>query len=89
MTATPRFLVIEGIDGCGKSTQVERLAGRHGWLATREPGGTALGGAILFSPVFGVLPPTDLSAWILADRLPVRLQLQVHKYIWGAHARGV
>jgi 7-carboxy-7-deazaguanine synthase len=49
----------------------------------------ALCGAILFSPVFGVLPPTDLSAWILEDRLPVRLQLQVHKYIWGAHARGV
>jgi 7-carboxy-7-deazaguanine synthase len=46
-------------------------------------------GAVLFSPVHGVLPPPELAAWILADRLPVRLQLQVHKYIWGAHARGV
>jgi 7-carboxy-7-deazaguanine synthase len=46
-------------------------------------------GAVLFSPVHGVLAPPDLAAWILADRLPVRLQLQVHKYIWGAHARGV
>ena len=46
-------------------------------------------GAVLFSPVHGVLAPADLAAWILADRLPVRLQLQVHKYIWGAHARGV
>ena len=46
-------------------------------------------GAVLFSPVHGVLPPAELAAWILADRLPVRLQLQVHKYIWGAHARGV
>jgi 7-carboxy-7-deazaguanine synthase len=45
--------------------------------------------AVLFSPVHGVLPPPDLAAWILEDRLPVRLQLQVHKYIWGAHARGV
>jgi 7-carboxy-7-deazaguanine synthase len=45
--------------------------------------------AVLFSPVHGVLPPPDLAAWILADRLTVRLQLQVHKYIWGAHARGV
>jgi 7-carboxy-7-deazaguanine synthase len=45
--------------------------------------------AVLFSPVHGVLAPPDLAAWILADRLPVRLQLQVHKYIWGAHARGV
>jgi 7-carboxy-7-deazaguanine synthase len=45
--------------------------------------------AVLFSPVHDVLPPTDLASWILADRLAVRLQLQVHKYIWGAHARGV
>ena len=45
--------------------------------------------AVLFSPVHDVLPPLELASWILADRLPVRLQLQVHKYIWGAHARGV
>jgi len=46
-------------------------------------------GGILFSPVHGVLDPRELSAWILEDRIPVRLQLQVHKYIWGAGARGV
>ena len=45
--------------------------------------------AVLFSPVHGVLDPKDLAAWILADKLAVRLQLQVHKYIWGATARGV
>jgi 7-carboxy-7-deazaguanine synthase len=45
--------------------------------------------AILFSPVHGVLPGHALAAWILADRLPVRLQLQAHKYIWSADARGV
>jgi 7-carboxy-7-deazaguanine synthase len=45
--------------------------------------------AVLFSPVHGVLAPPGLAAWILADRLPVRLQLQVHKHIWGPHARGV
>jgi 7-carboxy-7-deazaguanine synthase len=45
--------------------------------------------AVLFSPVHDVLPPPELASWILADRLAVRLQLQVHKYIWGAHARGV
>ena len=38
--------------------------------------------AVLFSPVHGVLAGRDLAAWVLADRLPVRLQLQVHKYIW-------
>jgi 7-carboxy-7-deazaguanine synthase len=45
--------------------------------------------AVLFSPVHGVLEAKDLAAWILADKLSVRLQLQVHKYIWGPTARGV
>ena len=45
--------------------------------------------AVLFSPVHGVLDPKDLSEWILEDRLPVRLQLQIHKHIWGANVRGV
>jgi 7-carboxy-7-deazaguanine synthase len=45
--------------------------------------------AVLFSPVHGVLDPTELCAWILEDRLLVRLQLQAHKYIWGPHTRGV
>ncbi|HEX6974115.1 MAG TPA: radical SAM protein [Vicinamibacterales bacterium] len=45
--------------------------------------------AVLFSPVHGVLPAHELAAWILEDRITVRLQLQVHKYIWGAEVRGV
>lgn len=45
--------------------------------------------AVLFSPVHGVLEPKTLAAWVLEDRLPVRLQLQAHKYIWGADVRGV
>ena len=45
--------------------------------------------AVLFSPVHGVLDPKLLAEWMLADRLPVRLQLQAHKYIWGADVRGV
>ena len=45
--------------------------------------------AVLFSPVHGVLPPKTLAEWILADRLSVRLQLQAHKYVWGADVRGV
>lgn len=45
--------------------------------------------AVLFSPVHGVLDPKDLAGWILADKLPVRLQLQAHKYIWSPTARGV
>ena len=46
-------------------------------------------GAVLFSPVHGVLDPRTLSEWVLADQLPVRVQLQVHKYIWDAETRGV
>jgi 7-carboxy-7-deazaguanine synthase len=45
--------------------------------------------AVLFSPVHGLLDPKELVAWILADKLPVRLNLQLHKYIWSAEARGV
>lgn len=45
--------------------------------------------AVLFSPVHGVLEPKVLSAWILEDRVPARLQLQLHKYIWSPATRGV
>jgi 7-carboxy-7-deazaguanine synthase len=45
--------------------------------------------AIHFSPVHGVLDPKTLSEWVLADRLPVRVQLQLHKYIWSPDTRGV
>lgn len=45
--------------------------------------------AVLFSPVHDVMSAKALSEWILEDRLPVRLQLQLHKHIWGAHVRGV
>jgi 7-carboxy-7-deazaguanine synthase len=45
--------------------------------------------AVLFSPVHGALDPKQLSEWVLADHLDVRLQLQVHKYIWDPNTRGV
>jgi len=43
--------------------------------------------AVLFSPVQGELDPQQLAEWILADRLPVRMQVQLHKILWG-HAPG-
>lgn len=43
---------------------------------------------IHFSPVTGKLEPSQLAAWILADRLPVRLQLQLHKFLWPEADRG-
>jgi len=54
---------------------------RERGLTTRCP--------VLFSPVFGELEPRQLAEWILADRLPVRLQLQLHKVIWDPSMRGV
>jgi 7-carboxy-7-deazaguanine synthase len=38
---------------------------------------------VLFSPVWGQLEPRELADWIIADRLLVRLQVQLHKYLWG------
>lgn len=58
----------------------KEIVARHG-LAARCP--------VHFSPVWGRLAPDRLSAWILADRLPVRLGLQLHKIVWGAETRGV
>ena len=45
--------------------------------------------ALLMSPVWGEMEPEPLASWILEDGLPVRFQLQVHKLIWGADAKGV
>jgi 7-carboxy-7-deazaguanine synthase len=44
---------------------------------------------ILFSPVHGKLDPKILINWILEDKLPVRLNLQMHKYVWSPDTRGV
>ena len=52
---------------------------RHG-LAGRLP--------VLISPVFGQVALREAAAWILDSRLPLRLNPQLHKYIWGPEARG-
>ena len=38
---------------------------------------------VLFSPAWGRVEPKDLAEWVLADRLPVRVQVQLHKLLWG------
>jgi 7-carboxy-7-deazaguanine synthase len=55
---------------------------RHHGLAARV-------GHVLFSPVHGDMPLLPLAQWVLEDHLPVRLQVQLHKYIWGPQVRGV
>jgi 7-carboxy-7-deazaguanine synthase len=44
---------------------------------------------VLFSPVYGRLEARDLVAWIIRDRVPARVNLQLHKYVWGPEERGV
>lgn len=44
---------------------------------------------VLFSPAWGDIHPSDLAAWMLEDHVPARMQLQLHKYIWGEETTGV
>jgi 7-carboxy-7-deazaguanine synthase len=44
---------------------------------------------VLLSPVWGELDPKTLVEWVLQDDLPVRVQIQMHKVIWGPDTRGV
>ena len=46
-------------------------------------------GTVLFSPIFGRIEPREIVEWMLADRLPVRFQLQMHKFIWSPETKGV
>jgi 7-carboxy-7-deazaguanine synthase len=50
-------------------------------LAERFPSGAPC--TVFFSPSYAELPARELADWILADRLPVRLQIQLHKVLWG------
>ena len=56
------------------------ILAQHG-LATRC--------TVLMSPAFGLLDSRQLAEWVLADRLPVRFQVQLHKLIWTPDMRGV
>src|SRR4051812_27277937 len=69
MTHVGRFITMEGLDGCGKSTQLERLAAAlrqrgHDVLVTREPGGTPLGegvrGLLTSAVSDGIVPTAEL-----------------------------
>jgi len=58
--------------------------GDYEWArAVLQDHSLALRSPVLFSPSFGQLEPRQLAQWILEDRLPVRMQLQLHKVLWG------
>lgn len=69
------------------------LAGRedYEWMRRiiEERELASLGAKLLASPVWGELDPKDLVAWVLEDALPVRVNLQLHKVVWGRDAQGV
>ena len=44
---------------------------------------------VLLSPVFSAVQPLELAGWLLESGLQVRMQLQLHKYVWDPKARGV
>lgn len=46
-------------------------------------------GTVLFSPIFGRIEPRQIVEWIIEDKLPVRFQLQMHKFIWDPKKKGV
>lgn len=55
----------------------------------REHGLEKKAGTLLFSPAQGSVAPSDLAAWLLSSGLEARLQLQLHKLVWGNEVRGV
>ncbi len=68
------------------------IAGRQDylWAATEvRDRSLAARTAVLFSPVHGEVAPGDLARWVLEDRLPVRVQVQIHKVLWPDVERGV
>jgi len=68
------------------------IAGRDDYLwATREVAARGLASrcTVLFSPVQGEVEPGELARWVLEDRLPVRVQIQLHKLLWPGVERGV
>jgi len=53
------------------------------WARDLLRGRSSLACQVLMSPSWGQVAPSELAEWILADRLDVRLQIQLHKILWG------
>ncbi len=85
-----QWKVLEGLRPCDAVKFVLTNESDYRWSADHVVR-LALAGRteVLFSPVHGELDPKDLVAWIVRDRLPVRVNLQLHKYVWGPTTRGV
>lgn len=83
----------ENLDHLGANDELKLVvADRRDYVWARDlvvSRGLARRCPVHFSPVEGELTPATLAGWILEDRLPVRLGLQLHKLLWGVNTRGV
>jgi 7-carboxy-7-deazaguanine synthase len=85
-----QWKILEGLRSCDAAKFVLSDENDYRWAADHVIRlGLAARTEVLFSPVHGKLDPKNLVAWIVRDRLPVRVNLQLHKYVWGATTRGV
>lgn len=87
-TVPSRYIAFEGVEGCGKSTHVQRLATHLGALVTREPGGTAIGStlrAIMANPENTHLSPRAEALMMAADRAQHLSELVVPTLESGRH----
>lgn len=87
-TVPGRYIAFEGVEGCGKSTHVQRLATHLGALVTREPGGTAIGStlrAIMANPENTHLSPRAEALMMAADRAQHLSELVVPTLESGRH----
>ncbi|MBC8133882.1 MAG: radical SAM protein, partial [Deltaproteobacteria bacterium] len=84
---------LEILDGLGRRDAVKFVIcdeADYRWASDLiRSRGLAERSEVLLSPSHGKVDPQDLVAWMLRDRLPARLNLQLHKYVWSPDARGV
>jgi 7-carboxy-7-deazaguanine synthase len=86
--------LMENIPHLAKRDEVKFVIGSredYEWSRgiVREHGLAERVNCVLFSPIFGRIDPRQIVEWMLEDKLPVRFQLQLHKFIWEPRARGV
>jgi 7-carboxy-7-deazaguanine synthase len=86
--------LMENIPHLAKRDEVKFVIGSredYEWSRgmVREHGLAERVNCVLFSPIFGRIDPKQIVEWMLEDKLPVRFQLQMHKFIWEPRARGV
>jgi 7-carboxy-7-deazaguanine synthase len=89
-----KFNNFENVDSLTENDEIKFvISSEEDYLWSKEIVGkynlTELAGFVYFSPVFGEIDSRALAEYILRDNLDVRMQLQLHKYIWHPKTRGV